>query len=312
MIIPANVDFSMWIDFVGKQESQEIHPAGYFEDAVLNRIREGVQVRGDLLPWRRTHDKVGLRGKELTLWAGFNGHKKSLLLGYVMLHLAKTRRVAIASMEMSPSETLYRMACHVSGCEISDEYYRRFSAWSNERIFIYDQLDKVPAERILGFVHYAAKHIGCKHIVIDSLTKCGIAKDDGNAEKDFVDRLQWAAKTLDVNVHLVCHMRKPSDEKEPPIPTKYTIRGASEISDLADNVFIVHSNMRKKNILNKLEGGAILTDSEQQELKKPDQFLALEKQRHGHCDMWTWGLWHNGFQFKSEDTTRRVEFSLEG
>lgn len=311
MIIPANVDFSEWINFVGEQQSQEIHSAGYYEDLVLDRIRQGSGVLGDSMPWSKTHDKVGLREGELTLWAGYNGHKKSLLVGYVMMHLAKTRRIAIASMEMPPAVTLYRMGCQAAGCAVSEAYYQKFSAWADPRIAIYDQLDSVPPERILGFVHYAAKKLGCAHIVIDSLMKCGIAKDDTNGEKEFVDHLQWAAKSLKTHVHLICHMRKPADEKEPSMPTKYTIRGAGEISDIADNVFIVHSNMRKKNLLQKRLTNTAMTSADEEELTRPDQFLGIEKQRHAEFDMIRFGLWHNGYQFKSDDTHQRVEFNLE-
>lgn len=299
MIIPANVDFSKYIDFIGQQESQEIHGAGYWTESVLDRLSNGIRLEGDKLPWAKSHDKVRLRTGELSVWAGYNGHKKSMMLGWVMLNLAHSRRVAIASLELSPVETINRMITQAAGLSegetVSRGFAERFMQWADPNIAIYDQLDMVPAERILGFVHYCAKELKCQHIVIDSLTKCGIAKDDGVAEKKFTDRLQWAAKTLGCHIHLVCHMRKPEQGREQKIPSKYDIRGAGEITDLADNVFIVWMNKKKQEVLEKQKVGVPITTADSKELDKPDQILVVDKQRHGGWEG-SWGFWTHASQ----------------
>lgn len=315
MIIPANIDFAKYIDFVGMQESQEIHPAGYWTQDMLARLRDGDLVTGDYMPWEKLNEKVRMRTGELTLWAGYSGHKKSLMVGYVMLCLAQTQRIAIASLELSPVDTLHRMMYQAAGLsegsKVTTQFAEKFMAWADPNIAIYDQLDSVPAERILGFVNYCAKELGCKHIVIDSLTKCGIRKDDTDAEKAFVDKLQWAAKTLNCHIHLVCHMRKPQDGQETRMPTKAAIRGASEISDLADNVFLVWQNMNKKKIEDKKAAGQTLSDKELSELEKPDQMLVIDKQRHGKWEG-VCGLWcHPSQQFLPSPDQRPTLFRLE-
>ena len=315
MIIPKDIDFSKYIEFIGVQESQEIHSAGFWTDAMLHRLQCGDTITGDFMPWEKLADKVRLRTGELTLWAGYSGHKKSLMVGYVMMCLAQTQRIAIASLELSPVDTLHRMMYQAAGLtegsKVSEAFAKKFMAWADPNIAIYDQLDSVPAERIMGFVNYCAKELGCKHIVIDSLTKCGIRKDDTDAEKAFVDKLQWAAKTLNCHIHLVCHMRKPQDGQEARMPTKAAIRGASEISDLADNVFLVWQNMDKKKIADKVAAGQPVTEKEREQMDKPDQMLVIDKQRHGKWEG-VCGLWcHPSQQFLPSPSSRPELFRME-
>jgi twinkle protein len=315
MIIPSSVDFSEYIDFIGSQESQEIHPAGYWTEDMLERLRKGETISGDYMPWDKLDDKVRLRRGELSLWAGYSGHKKSLMLGWIMLCLAQEKKIAIASLELSPVDTLHRMMYQAAGLSegsiVSENFARKFMDWADPNIAIYDQLDSVPPEKILGFVNYCAKELKCEHIVIDSLTKCGIAKDDTVSEKLFADKLQWAAKTLGCHVHLVCHMRKPQDGQEQRLPTKAAIRGASEISDLADNVFLVWQNMKKKTIMEKQIAGVELKESELAEVEKPDQILVVDKQRHGKWEG-SVGLWtHASQQFLQGSSLKPKYFALE-
>lgn len=297
MKIPSNIDFGDYIKLVGELESQEIYPAGYWTDKVLSRL-DGQEITGDTLPWSKSHFCVRLRKGEVSIWAGMNGHRKSMLLGQIMTHLAKSRLIAIASLEMYPEETLYRMVCQsATAINPTKEYARKWMAWADERIVIYDQLDKVRGERILGFIHYCARELGAEHIMIDSLTKCGIASDDRDGEKDFIDRLQWAAKTLGVHIHLVCHVRKPQSQGEEYVPNKFDIRGAGELTDLVDNVFIVWKDKTREEALQLQDAGMDLGNKHLKALDGPDQLLIVAKQRHGAWEG-RFNLWfHKSMQF---------------
>lgn len=285
MRIPEGINFGEYIEAWALAESQEIHTAGHWEEHLVELARSGVRVWGDCLPWSKTHETVRLRPGELSIWAGMNGHKKSMLLGYVMLHIAKEHRVAIASLEMKPEQTLFRMARQSTGCAPSERAVRDFIGWADDKVLIYDQLDKVAQEKILGFAVYCAKELGCRHIVIDSLTKCGLSQGDHEAEKDFIDRLQWAAKTLGAHIHLVCHVRKPQNHGEDYVPNKFDVRGAGELTDLVDNVFIVWKDKRKEQLKKMLAGGASLGTKESDYIEKnADQRLIVAKQRHGEWE----------------------------
>ncbi len=222
------------------------------------------------LPWKKSYDNVRLRPGEVSLWAGINGHGKSLLLGQVMLWLPCEQKSLIASLEMSPASTIDRMCRQTLPSGIPTDKYIEEFAQSTDHIWIYDQTDTVPVERMLAMVYYATKQMGMNHIMIDSLVKCGIAPDDYNKQKYFVDRLCWIAKTNKVHIHLVHHVRK--GDKEGKTPDKFDIKGAGEITDLVDNVFIVHRNKDKER---KAEAKKPIEELE------PDTVIAVAKQRHG-------------------------------
>jgi len=179
--------------------------------------------------------------------------------------------VAIASMEMPPVSTVERMLCQVTGLEMPHiRQAKEFSAWTDDRLWIYDQQDSVPPDRILGMIRYAIHELDIRHIVIDSLMKCGIKPDDYGAQKEFVDRLCWSVKNTNAHIHLVLHMRKGRSESD--IPSKFDVKGAGEISDLADNLFIIPRNKDKEE---KIDAGELVP------INVADQTLTVAKQRHG-------------------------------
>lgn len=299
LIIPGNMNFQQYADMVGEQESQEIHPATHWLEEVAEFSKKGHSTWGDPTPWSKIIELFRFKPGQLTLWSGYAGAKKSLLSGYVMMSLMLQHKkvISCASMELHPKETLYRMACNAAGCDASEEFSRKFIQSLDGLMAIYDQQDSVPMEKIFGFVAYSAKVLKADHILIDSLTKCGIRKDDVNSEKEFVDRVQWLAKSTQKHIHLVCHMRKPDGKMgEQRMPTKMEIRGASEIADLADNIIIVWSDPKKKMLVEKQARGGQMSEAEEKYLERPDMLLGFDKQRHGAWEG-KLALWHKNNQF---------------
>lgn len=281
MNIPPNVDFNDYVSLVGELEAQEIFSAGKWTEDLVERSK-GVQVYGDKMPWSKTWEDFRFRPSEVTVWAGQNGHRKSMVLGQVMLWIAREKRVAIASLEMKPTETLWRMCLQAAGSSTggtpTEQFIREFSAFADNSILIYDQLDSVKTEKILGFVHYAAKHLGCDHIVIDSLAKAGISVEDRQGETEFINRLAWAAKHLNCHIHLVAHIRKPQSGMEHKPATKYEVKGSSTLVDLVDNVIVVHMD-KKRDQLKHLPD---LTEEQRDYFDSHhDMLLCIQKQRHG-------------------------------
>ena len=266
-----DIDF---IEFVGKQESQFITNLSEFSDDIKERFKFGINGFGDDLPWRKTHEKFRLRPGEVTIWAGINGHGKSLVLSQVMSHLMKTTTCLIASLEMSIASTGNRLLKQIGRVDNpTAEYIDLMLKWTDDRLWVYDELDTVKSERILGMCIYAMTVLNIKHIVIDSLMKCGISGDDYNNQKMFIDRLCWAAKTHGGHIHLVHHMRKGRSEAE--TPDKFDVKGAGEITDLVDNLVIVHRNKAKEKDIQ--EGKEVADNA-------PDSTLTVAKQRHGEWE----------------------------
>jgi len=310
MRIPEDIDWDQYLSAMSFLEASVIHWGSKWEDELLNELEHGSQPWGEMLPWSKTHGVFRFRPGELTVWAGYNGHRKSMLVGQVMLWLAKESRICIASLEMKPFQTMKRVCMQAAGCYPSKAFGSQFAKWTNDRICIYDQLDTVEQSRIFALIYYASRELGCGHVVIDSLTKCGLPDDDHTAEKKFVDRLQWLAKSLGVHIHLICHMRK--GESEGKIPNKFDIKGSGSITDLPDNVMICWKNKRKEQALKKQKAGQALKPEEQDALEREDQALICEKQRHGDWEG-AIKLWFHqpSLQFIASDHEGAMPFSLD-
>lgn len=230
-------------------------------------------------------DRVAFRRGELTIWAGMGGSGKSQLVGQVIAWLlAEGERATIASLEMPMRDTLRRMLTQILDAPPTMGAAGAWSKAMTGRLWFYDQIDRVPAERILSMVRVAITRLGCTHVVIDSLTKCGLPQDGErylSLQTDFVDALQRIVKHLDAHLHLVVHLRKG----DPGRRGMHDIRGASQISDLADNVLLLTRDTEKERLVwqannlppsewsDKFEYNLGLAE------KRPDAVLQVEKQR---------------------------------
>lgn len=308
ILTDKSIDTEAYLAFIGQQESQEVHPVEDYWHKLQDLCVNGEVRTGAMLPWIKTHNVIRFAPGELSVWAGFSGSGKSLLLGQAVLWWLKDQTALIASLEMKPEQTLYRMTRQMVGhTEIKPPHVDGFVEKLSGRLWIYDQVDSVASNRILGLIHYAANELKCDHIIIDSLTKCGLTRDDYSQQAKFVDRIQWAAKRHSVHVHLVCHMRKGSDENRK--PGKFDIRGAAEISDLADNVLVLHRNKEKEAASLKRSNGRALTRDEEDELKKPDATLRVDKNRAGGTEGIVPLWYHYGaMQFLGVDDPRAMQW----
>jgi len=266
-----NVNFD---GYAASAEGEHIITLSQATSAIRERFEHGVQTFGDPMPWSKTHDNFRFRPGEATIWAGTNGHGKSIVTSHICAHLMKHTTCLVASLEMPVAATGQRMLRQMIGSpKPTNAFIYRALSWTGDRLWVYDQLDTVPARRIIGLCIYSADVLKVQHIFIDSMMKCGIRSDDLDGQEKFVDRLTWIAKHYDIHIHLVHHVRKGIDETAR--PTKYDLKGSGAIADLADNVIIVHRNKGKER---KIAQGDDVKDN------VPDTTLDVEKQRHGEWE----------------------------
>lgn len=300
-LIINNPDFDRYMIQRDSSDHANVKQASEFKTGLLEFFSGDLSLVGDKLPWVKTHDLIRLRPSEVTLWAGYNGHGKSLLLGQTMTHLLKAQKVCIASFEMRPVTTLARMCRQTLGSDRpTEDYLNRFCERLIDKLWIYDQHGTVSQERVISVVYYAAEKLGVKHFVIDSLMKCGISEDDYNGQKRFVDRLCAAAKDTGCHIHLVAHSRKGQDEFNP--PSKMDVKGSGTITDQVDNVMTVWRNKRKELLLAAGKGDDKLN-------AEADAFIICDKQRNGEWEGKI-GLWYDkqGTRF-SESRHAQMNFA---
>lgn len=295
-----NIDFDHYAE-IGVTESQHIVKLSEFTTSIADRFTQGIDHFGDALPWQKTHDKFRLRPGEVTVWAGINGHGKSLLTSQVASHLLRHTSCIIASLEMPVAATGHRMLRQIIGNPSpTREFIRRAISWTSNNLWLYDQLDTVPAKRIIGMCVYAITELGIRHVFIDSLMKCGIRHDDYQGQEAFVDRLCWIAKHYDVHIHLIHHMRKGASENDR--PGKFDLKGSGGITDLVDNVVIMHRNKSK-------ERKQDISDEEDQKI--PDATVTVDKQRHGEWEgVFNFWFHNSSHQFLAWKQARPDYFDL--
>jgi twinkle protein len=275
-------------------ELDEVKSASYWQERL---IANEDRVHGVVMPWAMMDGRFELRPGELSVWAGESGSGKSMMISQIMAHLLRGEdKVLIASLEMRPEETLRRMITQCAGNpNPSEDWVREWFAGMDDRLFLYNKLDTVEAKRMVNATRAAAEFLGVTHVVIDSLTKCRLPTDGPghlSAQTDFIDSLQWTAKHIGVHIHLVAHMRKPEGSRRALEASKFDIRGASQITDLADNVLLLTRNYQKEKALADEQAGVVLDDQERQLLDECDAFLRVDKQRH-NGDHRTYGLWYD-------------------
>lgn len=284
VITNDTMDFATY--YAQTEAQQKVRPAAEWVQELIDDL--GVE-RNDpqaYLPWEKSHGFFAFRPGEVTLWAGVNGHGKSLVTGMTALSLiAQSEKVCIASFEMKPKKTLERMARQWSTQRPTGEWmkdervlatyrdlYEQFMVFTN-RLWLYDQQGRVTPEVILGVIKYAANELGVTHFVIDSLMKCVRGEDDYNGQKDFINDLTTLAQDCDIHIHLVHHLRKLGHEGDQ--PDKADVKGTGAISDQVDNMLLVWRNKRKEN---DIAAGKTVSPEE------PDARLICCKQRNGEWE----------------------------
>lgn len=259
-IVLPEVDFEKYYRS-HEEDNQKIKPLVEFYEQIEDFVENGHVITGAKLPFARTHNRFRFRGGEVTLWTGYNGHKKSMLLGYAANQFLKDgEKVCIASFEMKPISTIERMTRQQTGCEKAGyDEFSDYLAFAGNNLYLFDQQGGLSPERLLGVIYYCAEELKIKHFIIDSLMRVIAGEDKYNEQKDFVVKLCEVAIKTNIHIHLVHHTKK-GKESEP--SGRYDAKGSGAISDNVHNSLIVWSNKEKKEGI-------------------PDVILKCDKQRQG-------------------------------
>jgi len=281
-----NVSASEFRGYKAKSPRQFIKPVEDFLSEAEEILSQGIHLTGDKTPWPMLDNKFRFRDGEVTIWTGFNGSGKSMVMGQCALWMTDESSVLIASMEMKGSVTVARMLRQGFGGRHPDsKFINKFKKRTENKLWIYDQTDNVSIEDIMSMVDWAAEKKGIKHIMIDSLMMCGVNQEIGDSQKNFMAQLCTKAKEFNIHIHLVAHSKKPPQGLKNYIPNRYDISGSAKIADLAFNVIIINPNEQKKRD-REMNNPTAWDD--------PDGWFIVDKQRNGE---WTGNF---GFFFHLE------------
>ena len=273
-------DFDHCIRGAKPQDPEELRPASDFMNKVKSMFYPAHGDSGDpKLRLDKDYAWFEFRLGELTVWTGYNGHGKSLMLSQILLGLVQQgERIVVFSGEMSPERQLKRIAKQATGLDKpSLAYLDAVGEWVKDCIWIFDRVGSATIDRLLEVFLYANKRYGTRHFVIDSLMMTDVPEDGPgamSAQKTAVQKLCDFAKRNNCHMHLVAHPRKGKDETSG--PGKLDVAGSSKITDGADNVFTVWSARR---------------DESAPQNDDPDAKLELQKSRNGEVQHFQQMLW---------------------
>jgi twinkle protein len=265
-----NIDLS---GYMTEQVEHNVKPASDYKLLLRDRLvnRQGGDPNATVLPFNSLRGKFEFRQHELTIWTGYKGHGKSLMISQaLMAAIHRGKRVFIVSPEFRPESVLERMLYqHSATTSPGVGHIEEFMAFLLDRMWLYDAQASLKPDDVIALCRYGADKLQADHILIDSLMKCGMGPDDYSGQKQFVDRIQSVAHAKPTHIHLVAHARKTSDDSKP--PRLHDIKGASEIADMAENVLVVWRNKEKEK-------------NPDQKHDEPDASLSVEAQRN--ADGW--------------------------
>lgn len=269
-VLNEEIDISKWIS---EDHQARVACSTYYWPRLLDMV-EG---HGEIvfpLPWNGAKGKFGFRESELTVWSGFKGHGKSLVISQVFEQfLSVGKKCFIISPEFPPHRVLHRMITQSFGVEnVTKGTAFEWLSAVDTSLWLYDQQSSLKPADVVALCRYAVEVLGVEHILIDSLMKCGIPPDDYGAQKKLVDMVQQVAHRSNCHIHLVAHARKSNDDAK--IGGLHDVKGSSEICDMAENVIFVWRNKPKE-----MGGGKI---------EEPDCIVKIEAQRNG--DGWIGSL----------------------
>jgi twinkle protein len=258
-----DVDYGKYYEQTLTDNQQILRVVDYFTE-IESFFESGDSLLGAKTPFKSLDEKLRFRGGEVTLWTGYNSHKKSMMLGFFAINFIRQQeRVCIASLEMRPVKTIIRMAKQFSELsEITENSMADFMQFAGNDLYIFNHIGGITPQRLFGVIAYAASKLNVKHFVIDSLMRVVASEDDYNAQKNFVVELCNIAQKYNIHIHLVHHVRDGDENK---VSSRYSAKGSKAISDNVHNSIIVWSNK------NKIE-------------EMPDAVLKCDKQREGEWE----------------------------
>lgn len=273
MLNPDDVDLSEYVKV--PDLAAKVLPASLLAE----RVKQSFDPRqDDRSPAMLTPKARGLqfRPGEVTCWAGYNGHRKSMFTSQVALDLAhQGRRLLIVSLEMTPMQTLKRMVRQATALPIPPGWQiDRFHKWTDGRLWLFDHVGRLDAEHCIALCRYFAETHQGTDVLIDSMMRVCESEEHLDDQKRFIGQLCDLVTQTGLHAHLVVHCRKPASGDESKPPTKYDIKGSGAISDQAHNVVMLWWNKAKQAAV---ESERLDTAT----LAKPDFLMVCEKQRNG-------------------------------
>lgn len=194
---------------------------------------------------------IGFNKGELSVWSGSNGSGKSSLLSQLAIESINSEfKVALFSGELRADRVLNWIQLQCAGREhvestqyenyytVPEEVKNKINAWLELQLYIYNNNFGSKVEGVLKAIDECITENKIDVVIIDnmmSLSLDSVIGEKYERQTNLVIALSQLAKKRNVVIHFVCHPRKSMG-----FLRKQDISGTADITNLADNCFIVH------------------------------------------------------------------------
>lgn len=188
---------------------------------------------------------------QLSVWSGGNASAKSTYLNQLAIEtIQQGYNVAIYSGELVAKRLLrwIIMQCagkaNMSYNKEKDYWFvnsyakEKILKWLNNKLFIYDNDKGNKAKEVINSIKECVQKNNVKVVILDNLMSMNLSGYGDNkydVQSSFIQDLSSLAKELNIHIHFVCHPRKATT-----FLRKTDISGSADLTNIADNVFIMH------------------------------------------------------------------------
>ena len=195
---------------------------------------------------------VGLFAGELTILSGANSSGKTSWLDCLALNAVhKGFKVGVWSGEMQDwrfQNWIMQIAAGKTYSKrkigfdnlyyVPSQYTEKIASWLNEKLFLYNNNYGNNFKQIFSDIRDLVEREKVQMVIIDNLAALDIDSYDGekySKQTKFIIELKEYAKAKNIHIIVVCHPRKQIT-----FLRKDSISGTADLTNIADNVFILH------------------------------------------------------------------------
>lgn len=188
---------------------------------------------------------------QLSVWSGGNASAKSTYLNQIAIEtINQGHNVAIYSGELIAKRLLKWIVMQCAGKQnmsynkekdywfVNSKAKERILSWLNNRLFIYNNEAGNKANEIINSIRECVVKNNVKVVILDNLMSMNLNSYGDNkydVQSELIQELSALAKELNIHIHFVCHPRKATT-----FLRKTDISGSADLTNIADNVFIMH------------------------------------------------------------------------
>ena len=186
---------------------------------------------------------------QLSIWSGSNASAKSTYLNQIAIEsIQQGYKVAIYSGELIPRRLIGWIINQCAGKAnmeynktkdywyVNEENKQKIIKWLNKSLFIYNNKNGSKSSQVINTLKRCVEKENVKVIIIDNLMSLSLEGENKyDLQSELISKLSEFAKETEVHIHFVCHPRKVTS-----FLRKIDISGSADLSNIADNIFIMH------------------------------------------------------------------------